>query len=107
MTFHQILAQPAVKYKSEIFLPSVGIVYYQHRNLHRRNHGFHHIQSRLDEKSIQDYENWKEGLFLPTPSQLKKMEKKGFRFPKGQKTVHPKDKRKKIQVKKPDLSFLE
>ena len=83
-----------------------GLVFYQHKNLHHKNHGFYNVQQRSKDKNARDYELWKEGKWLPTPRKLQIMREDGFLFPENQETVPPGSDMKKIDVEKPDLSFL-
>ena len=45
----------------------LGLVFYQHKNLHLEKHGYYNVVKRGREKNERDYELWKEGKWLPTP----------------------------------------
>ena len=51
-------------FSSLVFL---GLVFYQHKNLHLEKHGYYNVVKRGREKNERDYELWKEGKWLPTP----------------------------------------
>jgi len=85
----------------------IGLVFYQHKNLHLEKHGYYNVVKRGREKNERDYELWKEGKWLPTPRKLQMMKEDGFVFPENQQTVPPGSDMKRIDVEKPDLSGLE
>ena len=82
------------------------MVFYQHKRLHFENHGHEEVLRVLQAKYRRNYKLWKEGKWLPTKLQLKRMKINGFRFPKDQKTVPPRTKMEKIHIEKPNLDFL-
>ena len=55
------------------------------------NHGYTRVIKKCEDKNAWDYEDWKNGTFIPTPSKLKVMKNLGFKFPKNVETVLVKD----------------
>lgn len=69
----------------------IGLVFYQHKQLNFPNHGYTRVIKKCDDKNAWDYEDWKAGKFIPTPSKLNVMKKLGFVFPENVETVEVKD----------------
>ena len=102
----ELHATTALKQPNRLNPTRIGLVFYQHQKLHRRNHGFFNVQQKTDERNARDYNLWKEGKWLPTKAKLKEMKKYGYLFPENQETVPSRADMKKANVEKPDLSFL-
>ena len=72
--------------------------------LHFEKHGHEEVLRILEAKYRRDYKLWKEGKWLPTKIQLKRMKNSGFWFPTNQKTVPPKTKMEKVHIVKPNFT---
>merc|ERR1719153_483206 len=83
----ELHATTALKQPNRLNPTRIGLVFYQHKNLLHRNHGFYNVQQRSKDKNARDYELWKEGKWLPTPRKLQIMGEDGFLFPENQETV--------------------
>merc|ERR1711970_774147 len=78
----------------------IGLVFYQHKNLHHPNHGVGEFQRKRAIREFRDYVQWLKGNYVPTEAKLKAMIESGFVFPNEVKTVN-----KPMDVANPDDYF--
>jgi len=78
----------------------IGLVFYQHKNLHHPLHGMEEFQRKRAIREFRDYVQWLKGNYVPTEAKLKAMVESGFVFPNEVKTVH-----KPMDVANPDDYF--
>ena len=78
----------------------IGLVFYQHKNLHHPNHGMEEYQRKRAIREFRDYVQWLKGNYVPTEVKLKAMMESGFVFPNEVKTVN-----KPMDVANPDDYF--
>jgi hypothetical protein len=69
----------------------IGLVWYQHKNLHFANHGADECRKKTAKREFRDYLNWLKGEWVMTPSQLHSRQKAGYVFPDNVKVVKSKD----------------
>ena len=65
----------------------IGLVFYQHKNLHFPNHGYKEYVRKTEIREYRDYISWLSGQFVPTSCKLSNMKKAGFEFPDSVKTI--------------------
>merc|ERR1719508_401947 len=65
----------------------IGLVFYQHKNLHFPEHGVKETQRRQHLRDIRDYKAWLDGTFVPTSRKVQQLQEYGFIFPENVKTV--------------------
>jgi len=65
----------------------IGLVFYQHKNLHHPSHGSDEFRRKKVIRDFRDYGQWLKGNFVPTESKLKTMLDSGFSFPENVKTL--------------------
>ena len=80
-----------------VFFFFAGLVFYQHKSMHYAHHGYAFRQNQLTLKRQRDYEDWKEGKFVPTKRQLQEMKADGLEFPDNVKTLEKKSRSKKVK----------
>ena len=73
----------------------IGLVWYQHKNLHFANHGAGESKKKTEKREFRDYINWLKGEWVMTRSQLNKRQKSGYVFPDNVKIVKHKDEKSK------------
>jgi len=78
----------------------IGLVFYQHKNLHHPSHGGEEFQRKRAIREFRDYVQWLKGNYVPTEAKLKAMMESGFVFPNEVKTVN-----KPMDVANPDDYF--
>jgi len=78
----------------------IGLVFYQHKNLHHPLHGMEEFQRKRAIREFRDYVQWLKGNYVPTEAKLKAMIESGFVFPNEVKTVN-----KPMDVANPDDYF--
>ena len=78
----------------------IGLVFYQHKNLHHPLHGMEEFQRKRAIREFRDYGQWLKGNYVPTEAKLKAMIEAGFVFPNEVKTVN-----KPMDVANPDDYF--
>ena len=66
----------------------IGLVFYQHKNLHHPNHGADEFRRKRAIREFRDYVQWLKGNYVPTQSKLRAMIESGFDFPEDVKTVN-------------------
>lgn len=69
----------------------IGLVWYQHKNLHFANHGADECRRKTAKREFRDYIKWLEGTWVMTSSQLHARQKAGYVFPDNVKLVKSKD----------------
>ena len=69
----------------------IGLVFYQHKQLNFPKHGYNRVIKKSKDKNAWDYEDWKAGVFIPTPNKLNVMKNLGYVFPENVETVEVKD----------------
>ena len=69
----------------------IGLVWYQHKNLHFANHGADECRRKTAKREFRDYIKWLEGTWVMTSSQLHSRQKAGYVFPDNVKLVKSKD----------------
>ena len=84
----------------------IGLVFYQHKQLHYPHHGQGVNIVNMRQKNERDYQAWKDGLFVPTQRKLQTMIEQGFKFPKHVATIEVGTKLRFEEIEQPDLSFL-
>merc|ERR1719209_2879372 len=65
----------------------IGLVFYQHKNLHHPNHGVGEFQRKRAIREFRDYVQWLKGNYVPTESKLRSMVESGFVFPESCKSI--------------------
>ena len=66
----------------------IGLVFYQHKNLHHPNHGADEFNRKRTIREFRDYVQWLNGNYVPTTSKLRAMQESGFEFPKEVRTIN-------------------
>ena len=69
----------------------IGLVWYQHKNLHFPNHGASECKKKTEKREFRDYLNWLKGEWVMTSSQLHARQKSGYVFPDNVRVVKTKD----------------
>ena len=69
----------------------IGLVFYQHKNLHFAKHGADECKRKTAKREFRDYIKWLEGSWVMTSSQLHARQKAGYVFPDNVKVVKSKD----------------
>ena len=67
----------------------IGLVFYQHKNLHYASHGAGEFLRKNQIREHRDYIQWLKGFFVPSPTKLGSMQKSGFSFPENVVTIKP------------------
>jgi hypothetical protein len=65
----------------------IGLVFYQHKNLHHPGHGSDEFQRKRAIREFRDYVQWLKGNYVPTEAKLRNMCESGFVFPEQVKTI--------------------
>jgi hypothetical protein len=65
----------------------IGLVFYQHKNLHHPAHGAEEFQKKRAIREFRDYVQWLKGNYVPTEAKLRSMCESGFVFPEQVKTI--------------------
>jgi len=65
----------------------IGLVFYQHKNLHFPEHGLAETKRRQHLRDVRDYKAWLDGTFVPTSRKVQQLQEYGFIFPENVKTV--------------------
>jgi len=65
----------------------IGLVFYQHKNLHHPSHGAEEFQRKRAIREFRDYVQWLKGNYVPTEAKLRNMCESGFVFPEQVKTI--------------------
>ena len=66
----------------------MGLVFYQHKNLHHPSHGADEFQRKRAIREFRDYVQWLKGNYVPTDGKLRNMVESGFEFPKDVRTIN-------------------
>jgi len=69
----------------------IGLVFYQHKNLHFASHGMEECKRRTAIREFRDYVKWLKGEWVMTSSQLNARQKAGYVFPEEVKIISSKD----------------
>jgi len=96
---HELHATTALKKPNRHQPTRIGLVFYQHKNLHFPCHGFQEYVRKTEIREYRDYLQWLSGNFVPSPAKLTSLQKSGYLFPPGVKTV------KATQEAKPEDRF--
>merc|ERR1719341_490747 len=59
----------------------IGLVFYQHKNLHHPSHGAGEFQRKRAIREFRDYVQFLKGNYVPTEAKLRSMVESGFVFP--------------------------
>ena len=73
----------------------IGLVFYQHKNLHFANHGADKCRKKTEWREFRDYLKWLKGEWVMTSSQLHSRQKSGYVFPDNVAIIKYKDERSK------------
>jgi len=65
----------------------IGLVFYQHKNLHHPSHGAGEFQRKRAIREFRDYVQWLKGNYVPTEAKLRSMVESGFVFPETCKAI--------------------
>merc|ERR1719186_2585578 len=63
---NEVHATTALKYPNKKHPCRIGLVFYQHKNLHFPEHGVKETQRRQHLRDVRDYKAWLDGTFVPT-----------------------------------------
>jgi len=96
----ELHATTALKQPNRAHPHRIGLVFYQHKNLHHPLHGMEEFQRKRAIREFRDYVQWLKGNYVPTEAKLKAMIESGFVFPNEVKTVN-----KPMDVANPDDYF--
>ena len=66
----------------------IGLVFYQHKNLHHPNHGTDEFIRKRPIREFSNYEQYLKGNNVLTKTKLRDMRESGFEFPEEVKTVN-------------------
>jgi len=91
---HELHATTALKNPNRHNPCRIGLVFYQHKNLHHASHGAGEFLRKNAIREHRDYIQWLKGCFVPSQMKLGTMQKAGFCFPDNVITVKPKDESK-------------
>jgi len=84
----ELHATTALKEPNRSHPHRIGLVFYQHKNLHHPSHGADEFQRKRAIREFRDYVQWLKGNYVPTDAKLKAMVESGFVFPEDVKTVN-------------------
>jgi hypothetical protein len=80
---HELHATTALRRPNRTAPTRIGLVFYQHRDLHHPRHGAAAHNHKLALSQRASYLNWLEGRWAPASSQLRTLERAGYAFPRG------------------------
>jgi len=83
----ELHATTALKNPNRSHPHRIGLVFYQHKNLHHPNHGADEFNRKRTIREFRDYVQWLKGNYVPTSSKLRAMQESGFEFPIGVRTI--------------------
>jgi len=86
---HELHATTALKNPNRQNPCRIGLVFYQHKNLHFVNHGADEFLKKNQIREHRDYIQWLKGCFVPSSTKLGTMQKSGFCFPENVVTIKP------------------
>jgi len=86
---HELHATTALKNPNRQNPCRIGLVFYQHKNLHFVNHGADEFLKKNQVREHRDYIQWLKGCFVPSSTKLGTMQKSGFCFPENVVTIKP------------------
>jgi len=84
----ELHATTALKEPNRSHPHRIGLVFYQHKNLHHPNHGADEFSRKRTIREFRDYVQWLKGNYVPTDAKLRAMQESGFEFPKEVKTIN-------------------
>jgi hypothetical protein len=80
-------ATTALKFPNRRYPCRIGLVFYQHKNLHFPDHGAFETAKKKVARDLRDYKAWLNGTFVPTFRKVKELKEAGFEFPPNVRTV--------------------
>lgn len=83
----ELHATTALKEPNRASPHRIGLVFYQHKNLHHPGHGAEEFQRKRAIREFRDYVQWLKGNYVPTEAKLRSMCESGFVFPEQVKTI--------------------
>ena len=69
----ELHATTALKRPNRAHSHRIGLVFYQHKNLHHPTHGVEEFQRKRAIREFRDYVQWLKGNYVPTEAKLKAM----------------------------------
>ena len=82
----ELHATTALREPNRVEPVRIGLVFYQHKNLHHPGHGAEEFQRKRAIREFRDYVQWLKGNYVPTEAKLRSMCESGFVFPEQVKT---------------------
>ena len=78
---HELHATTALRQPNRAAPTRIGLVFYQHRDLHHPEHGSAVYHRMLTDRQHASYVGWLAGQWVPAACQKKTLERAGFAFP--------------------------
>jgi len=76
----ELHATTALKKPNKTHPHRIGLVFYQHKNLHHPNHGAEEFQRKRITREFRDYVQWLKGNYVPTEGKIRAMRETGLVF---------------------------